>query len=51
MYIQVDDEIWVIVDHIEMTHEREMPGYWTFEQLERAHRAMHRMRNDWDHSH
>lgn len=46
-----DDELWILADHIEVDHEREMPGYWSFEELEKAHNAMHRMRDDWDHRH
>lgn len=38
-------------DHIEVDHEREMPGYWTFNELEMVHSVLHKMRDDWDHDH
>ena len=38
-------------DHIEMEHERELPGFWNFIQLYNMHYEMHQMRDHWDHDH
>lgn len=50
MYVIVDDEIWVLSDHLKMDHGRETPRYWTFEELDKAHRSLHKMQ-DWNHGH
>lgn len=43
--------IFKVGEHIEMCHEREMPGYWTEKELNKAHDVMHIMRKDWSHDH
>jgi hypothetical protein len=40
-----------LVDHVEGDHEREMGGCTSFKEVREQHRAMHRMHNDWDHTH
>jgi hypothetical protein len=48
-YIPYPVTVATLADHIEMDHERELaPG--TTGLLE-MHRAMHRQRDDWDHTH
>jgi hypothetical protein len=37
--------------HIEMDHERELPGFWSFKQLWEMHSQMHILNDDWDHEH
>lgn len=49
--LNVESYAWLLSDHLEMEHEREMPGYWTFKELDRAHKSMHKMRDDWGHYH
>lgn len=49
--LSLESYIWLLQDHLEVEHEREMPGHWTFKELKKAHDAMHRMRSDWDHNH
>lgn len=56
MYIVINgpgglDEIMELGDHIEIDHEREMPGYWKYKELEMAHSAMHRMCDNCSHWH
>lgn len=43
--------ILALGDHIEMEHERELPGLWNFIRLWEMHRDMHIRSDHWDHSH
>lgn len=54
MYVYINDGLELAIplgDHIEFDHEREMPGDWTFNQLDSIHDLMHELRADWDHNH
>jgi hypothetical protein len=42
---------WELVEHVEGEHERDMGGCLTFDDVRRAHRAMHANRRDWNHKH
>jgi hypothetical protein len=38
-------------DHIEMDHEKELPGMWAFGTLWIMHETMHNLHTHWDHTH
>ena len=42
-------KLFALADHIEIEHEREVPGVQTYEQLKAMHDKMHAERNDWNH--
>lgn len=43
------DELYELVDHIEIDHERELSSPYTFSRLNPLHEEMHK--REWDHSH
>lgn len=49
--LNLESYTWILADHMEFEHEREMPGHWTFKELDKAHKVMHKMRGDWGHEH
>lgn len=50
---KVDEKANVIQlgDHIEMEHEKELPGLWAFTTLWNMHADMHRRSDHWNHEH
>lgn len=45
------DELYELLDHIEMEHERELGHPYTFSRLNAIHKDMHDRRGDWGHEH
>ena len=48
--LNLESYAWLLADHIEMEHERELPGYWKYKELEKAHKALHKS-DTWGHEH
>lgn len=42
-------KLFALADHIEIEHEREIPGVHSYEFLKAIHDQMHASRNDWNH--
>lgn len=49
--VKKKSKIIEIGEHIEMDHEREIPGFWSFKDLWVMHNTIHTLRDDLDHEH